>query len=225
MKRYEKNIGTLSLDEFLSLRRSKVCVVGCGGLGGYVIELLARLGVGYLTVVDKDVFEESNLNRQILCELNSLGKSKALVAKERLKNINPEVEVQAMVTEINLKNGKEILRGHDLVIDALDNAEGKKFLEELAEALEIPLVHGAVAGWFGQVACIFPGDRLLKTLYLSKTFGIEKEIGVPSFTPALIASFQVSEAIKILIKRGEVLRKKVLLVNLLKNEIEVIEFN
>ncbi len=224
MKRYEKNFGILSLEEFQLLRKSKVCVIGCGGLGGYVIELLARLGVGFLTVVDKDIFEESNLNRQIFCSISSLGKLKALVAKERLKEVNPEVEVRAVVAELNLKNGKNILEGHDLVIDALDSIEGKKLLEELCENLKIPLVHGAVAGWYGQVACIFPGDRLLRTLYSFKPFGIEKEIGVPSFTPPLVASFQVSEALKILIKKGETLRKKLLLIDLLKGEVEIIEF-
>lgn len=225
MKRYEKNFGTLSFDEFLILRNSKVCVVGCGGLGGYVVELLARLGVGFLTLIDKDLFEESNLNRQIFCDLESLGKFKVLVAKERLKRINPEVEVKAIVGELNWETGEHMLKGHDLVIDALDNVEGKKLLEELCDKLRIPLVHGAVAGWYGQVACIFPGDQLLKTLYRSKTSGIEKEIGVSSFTPSLIASFQVSEALKILINRGEILRNKILFIDLLKNEIGFIEIN
>lgn len=224
MERYVKSIGTLSLEEVEFLRKIKVAVAGCGGLGGYVVELLARLGVGFLTLVDKDVFEESNLNRQLFCDLNSLGKFKVLVAKERLKIVNPEVEVNAIIAELNFKNGKNFLKNHDLVIDALDTPQAKKLLEEICEDLNIPLVHGAVAGWYGQIATIFPGDRLLRVLYFSKTSGMEKEIGVPPFTPSLVASFQVSEALKVLFKKGEVLRKKVLFIDLLKNEFEIIEF-
>lgn len=197
--------------------------MGCGGLGGYAIEMLGRLGIGYITAVDKDVFEETNLNRQILSDMNSLGKSKALMAVERMKLVNPEVFVNAIVDEFNFENGKDIIKGHDIVIDALDNIEGKLTLQDICEELGIPFVHGAIAGWYGQVTTVFPGDKTLKFLYKKEMRkGIEKELGNPSFTPALVASIQVSEALKVLIGRGEVLRRKVLFINTFEQEYEII---
>jgi len=210
MGRYDRNMNMLSKEENEKLKDFRVCVLGCGGLGGYAIEMLGRLGIGYITAVDKDVFEETNLNRQILSDMNSLGKSKALMAVERMKLVNPEVFVNAIVDEFNFENGKDIIKGHDIVIDALDNIEGKLTLQDICEELGIPFVHGAIAGWYGQVTTVFPGDKTLKFLYKKEMRkGIEKELGNPSFTPALVASIQVSEALKVLIGRGEVLRRKV----------------
>jgi Dinucleotide-utilizing enzymes involved in molybdopterin and thiamine biosynthesis family 2 len=165
MGRYDRNMNMLSKEENEKLKDFRVCVLGCGGLGGYAIEMLGRLGIGYITAVDKDVFEETNLNRQILSDMNSLGKSKALMAVERMKLVNPEVFVNAIVDEFNFENGKDIIKGHDIVIDALDNIEGKLTLQDICEELGIPFVHGAIAGWYGQVTTVFPGDKTLKFLY------------------------------------------------------------
>ncbi|AEM77868.1 HesA/MoeB/ThiF family protein [Thermoanaerobacter wiegelii] len=223
MGRYDRNMNMLSKEENEKLKDFRVCVLGCGGLGGYAIEMLGRLGIGYITAVDKDVFEETNLNRQILSDMNSLGKSKALMAAERMKLVNPEVFVKAIVDEFNFENGKDIIKGHDIVIDALDNIEGKLTLQDICEELGIPFVHGAIAGWYGQVTTVFPGDKTLKFLYKKEMRkGIEKELGNPSFTPALVASIQVSEALKVLIGRGEVLRRKVLFINTFEQEYEII---
>ena len=223
MGRYDRNMNMLSKEENEKLKDFRVCVLGCGGLGGHAIEMLGRLGIGYITAVDKDVFEETNLNRQILSDMNSLGKSKALMAVERMKLVNPEVFVNAIVDEFNFENGKDIIKGHDIVIDALDNIEGKLTLQDICEELGIPFVHGAIAGWYGQVTTVFPGDKTLKFLYKKEMRkGIEKELGNPSFTPALVASIQVSEALKVLIGRGEVLRRKVLFINTFEQEYEII---
>jgi len=224
MKRYSKNVRTLSIEENESLRNFRVCVVGCGGLGGFVIEELGRLGIGFITAVDGDVFDESNLNRQLLSDVNNLGFSKALAAEARMKNVNPDITITPIMKRLDKDNGMDIIRGHDVIIDALDNIESRLILEELAENAGIPLVHGAIGGWFGQATTIFPGDRTLSRLYPNGAkHGIEKELGNPSFTPALIASVQVSEALKILIKRGNLLRKKILTVDLLNLEYEIIE--
>lgn len=224
MQRYARNMKTLSLEENNSLKHFKVCVVGCGGLGGYIIEELGRIGIGSITAVDGDVFEESNLNRQLLSSVDNLGNSKAEAAEFRMRKVNPMIKVTAVCKRLDMKNGPDILAGHDIVLDALDNIESRLTLEKLAEQAQIPLVHGAIAGWFGQVTTILPGDRTLSLLYpTDESRGIEKELGNPSFTPALVASIQVAEAVKLLIRRGETLRRKLLIINLLEQEYEVID--
>ncbi|SCG82487.1 molybdopterin biosynthesis protein MoeB [Proteiniborus sp. DW1] len=223
MKRYSRNMNMLSPEENASLSKFKVCIIGCGGLGGYIIEMLARLGIGHLTVVDGDVFEESNLNRQLLSDMDSLGKSKALIAKDRINKVNPLINVKAVSERLTEDNGLEILAGHDVIVDALDNIDTRLLIQKQAEELRIPLVHGAIAGWYGQVSTIFPGDRTLDLLYSnSGSKGLEEELGNPSFTPALVASIEVSEVLKILINRGDLLRRKLLIINTLNQDYEVI---
>lgn len=222
--RYARNISTLSIDENEKLKDYKVTVVGCGGLGGYVIEMLGRIGVGNIVAVDGDVFEESNLNRQILSDSNSFGVKKALRAKERMESVNPHVKVFAVSERLTELNGLEIIQDSDVVVDALDNIETRLILEDLCEKLNIPLVHGAIGGWYGQVTTVFPGDKTLSGFYKDKILkGIEKRLGNPSFTPALVASIEVSEVIKLLIQRGENLRNKILVIDLLNQDYEVVE--
>jgi molybdopterin-synthase adenylyltransferase len=221
--RYSRNIGTLTQEENDELKKLTVCVVGCGGLGGYIIEMLGRLGIGSLIAVDGDVFEESNLNRQILSKADLMGKSKALAAKERMKAVNAEVFVEAVQKRLTLENGKAIMKDADIVVDALDNIESRLVLESLCEELNIPLVHGAIGGWYGQVTTVLPGDKTLSRIYRNKGLtGIEKKLGNPSFTPALVASVEVSEVLKLIIKRGELLSKRLLLIDLLEQEYEII---
>ena len=219
MDRYVRNIGTLTQDENQTLHDSKVLVAGCGGLGGYIIQMLARLGIGHITAVDPDVFDRTNLNRQLFADELSIGKSKALITKERIKLINPDIDILPVIEYIDTDNGEKILAGHDLVIDALDNIPSRLVIEEICKNLNIPLVHGAIAGWYGQVCSVLPGDDTLSRIYSSDiSKGIERHLGNPAFTPALVASIQVSEAVKILIKRGELLQNKLLFMDLLDNE-------
>lgn len=224
MQRYNRNFKTITHHEQEILAKSKVCVVGCGGLGGYVIEMLGRIGIGYITAIDKDSFEESNLNRQILSDMSSLGKSKACIAQERMKEINPLVIVNPVVKELSERNAESLLMGHDVVVDALDNIEVRFNLQSSAENLKIPVVHGAIAGWYAQIITILPGDRTLEKIYRKDMQkGVEKELGNPSFTPALAASIQVSEVVKLLVQRGELLRNKMLFINMLEQEYEIVD--
>jgi molybdopterin-synthase adenylyltransferase len=224
LARYSRNVATLSIEENDNLKNYKVCVVGCGGLGGYVIEMLGRLGIGHIIVVDGDVFEESNLNRQILSNTASIGFKKATKAKSRMQSINPLVKVDAITEKLTSLNGKDIIRDVNVVVDALDSIETRLMLEKLCEEENIPLVHGAIGGWYGQVTTILPGDRTLSRFYSGKDLkGIEKKLGNPSFTPALTASIQVSEVVKLLIGRGEILRDRILMIDMLEQDYEVVE--
>jgi molybdopterin-synthase adenylyltransferase len=223
-KRYIKNTKMLSESEMEKVNKSRVCVVGCGGIGGYVIEMLGRLGTGFITAIDGDVFDETNLNRQLLSDTTLIGQPKAFAAKKRMLLVNSLVEIETKVVRVTDQNAADVLQGHDLIIDAVDSIDARFLLQKYAAELNTPLVHGAIAGWFGQVTSIFPGDSTLDKLYpkdISK--GIESELGNPSFTPAMIASIQVSEALKILIGRGEILRKKVLYIDLLDHEYSIVQ--
>jgi molybdopterin-synthase adenylyltransferase len=222
--RYKRNMNMLSPEENESLRNFKVCVIGCGGLGGYVIELLGRLGIGTITAVDGDVFDATNLNRQLLSSEEILGKSKAYAAEERMKKVNSDVTVHPIQVFVTEENCGEIISGHDIVVDALDNMTARRLLEEHCEKQNIPMIHGAIAGWYGQVSTIMPGDRTLKLIYPpNENKGAETELGNPSFSPALVASIEVAEALKVLLRRGELLQRRLLTIDLLNQEYEIFD--
>lgn len=223
--RYDRNRGTVSLEEQEVLGTKSVLVAGCGGLGGTVIENLTRIGVGNITAVDGDVFDESNLNRQVLSNEEDIGKPKAQEAAEQMKIINSEVKVEPVIEFIDKDNAGKLVAGHDVVVDALDNISSRKILEAACEAENCPLVHGAIAGWNGQVAVVMPGSRIFETIYSGEDDkGSERETGNPSFTPAVIASMEAAEVIKILLNRDGVLKNKLLMVDLLNHQYETIDF-
>lgn len=233
--RFARNRGTVMAAEQELLMQKSVCIIGCGGLGGGIIENLTRLGVGRLTVVDGDVFDETNLNRQVLSNEHNLGKAKAAEAAAQMKLINSEVTINAVTDRLDEKNCAKVIAGHDLVIDAVDNINTRLLLESACEAEKITLVHGAIAGWSGQVAVIRPGDGLLHKIYdgeksaagsddLQADKGSETETGNPSFTPAVISGMQTAETLKVLLGRDGILENKMLMMDLLTHEYEIIEF-
>ena len=213
-ERYLRSLGALTEEELAQLRTKRVCVLGCGGLGGYAVELLARLGVGALTVVDGDFFARSNLNRQLLADEGTLGTGKAQTAAERVRSINPDVRVAAVPQYLTEENADELLRGHDLVIDALDSIAARRIAAAACDRLGLPLVHGAISGWCAQVAVILPGSGALEKIYPAKA-GETPAPSSLSFTPALAASVQAAEAVKLLVCRQAALQSRLLLVDLL----------
>ena len=224
--RYARNRRTLSIADQHALLGRTVAVVGCGGLGGYAIEELARLGVGRLLVVDPDRFEEHNLNRQLLSTVADLGAPKVEAAVRRVAAINPAVAVVPHQVALTAGNGAGLLAGADLAIDALDSVPARLALAEVCRTLGRPLVHGAIAGWYGHVATQLPGERIIERLYASasEARGVEQELGNPAFTPAVVASLQVAEVCKILLGVGTLLRNRQLTIDLLTMDIEVIPF-
>ncbi|MGL4607348.1 MAG: HesA/MoeB/ThiF family protein [Eubacteriaceae bacterium] len=225
MSRYERNFPAFSEDDFNKIQNATIAVVGCGGLGGYVIEMLTRVGVGSLRLIDGDIFESSNLNRQLLSSEKNLGISKAAVGKERVSVINSEVSVEAFHAFLKEENGLALLKNSDLVIDALDNVPSRFVLQTLCLKKNIPLVHGAIGGWFGQVTTIFPGDDTLSKIYSKEKKYDSKASGNPSFTPGLVASIQVSEALKIITGKEDLLRKELLYIDLLSNDFFTIKID
>ena len=222
--RYQRNRQTISGAEQLALLRSCVVVIGCGGLGGYVIEELARLGVGRIVAVDPDVFEEHNLNRQLLSTVAGLGEYKVNAAAGRVAQINPAVTLVPHCSSFDADNGRELLAGAAVAVDALDNLATRIELASACRDLGIALVHGAIAGWYGQVATQLPGEDI--SAFFSGAGdgikGVETRLGNPSFTPAVVASLQVAEVCKVLLAREETTGGRLLTCNLLEMEFEEI---
>lgn len=179
------------------LLQSRVAVIGCGGLGGSIVEMLVRLGVGNLLVIDPDFFVESNLNRQLLATTATLGRYKAEVASERCAIINPMVTLEALNQSFQSENGIQSLASCDLVFDALDSIPLRLELAEICSSLDLFLIHGAVAGWYGQTALVPPASGTMARIYQrtepeSQADGFEGSIGNLSPTVNVIAALQVA---------------------------------
>ena len=197
--RYARNIPALTEEECTLLLKKKVAVIGCGGLGGHLIDQLARIGVGSLRVVDGDVFEPSNLNRQLLSEVPLLGVSKAKAAADRVMRVNPDIEIEAATHFLTQDNAAQIIAGCDVVLDGLDNIESRKILAAACQKAGIPYIFGAIQGWMAQAAISMPWDNLIEILYPAGT--VIRDKSVLSFTPALCASMQVALCVKLLTGR------------------------
>lgn len=220
--RYQRNRNMISIPQQLKLLRSKAAVVGCGGLGGYILEELARLGVGCIAAIDHDVFEEHNLNRQLLSTIENLGRPKVEAAEARIRQINPAIRLLPVREAFSRENGAELFDGMDVVVDAVDSIPVRLELAEVCDRVKIPLVHGAIAGWYGHITTVYPGEDSVAKIYrhFKGGKGIEQKLGNPSFTPAVVASLEAAEACKVLLGEGTLLRNRKLSINLLDMEIE-----
>lgn len=208
-----RNVPSLTEDEQSALASSSAAVIGCGGLGGSVIELLARTGIGAITAVDPDVFEETNLNRQLLSTRATLGTSKADAACRRMRDIDPNIRAVAIKARLDEKNARDIVRGHGVVIDALDTFAARLTLEAACADEGITLVHGAILEWQAQVAVIAPGSGALSRLYEGAPDEPASKSTL-SFVPAFCASLQVCEAVKVLVGRAPISSSSLLIADL-----------
>ncbi len=215
-KRYDRNHPVLSEEDQQNLKRAKVLVIGCGGLGGYVIESLARIGVGNLTVADADVFEVSNLNRQLLSSEKNLGESKAGAALKRVHDVNSEVNIEAIAERITDSNIAELLKNTDVIIDAVDNYKTRLLLAKAAGKAGVPLIHGAIAGWTARVYTLYPGDDMMEFFCAGDEVNFAGNL---PFMAALCASIQTAEAVKILLGEGKN-EKKLIEIDIKNNSFE-----
>lgn len=202
--RYLKNFQALSLEEQRRICAAKVLICGCGGLGGISANLLARVGVGCLRLIDRDNFVISNLNRQWACDTKQLSRPKALVAAEQIRVINPLIDLDVYQEALKEDNVGQLVQGTDLVLDALDNLETRFILGKEASRQGISFIHAAVAGWWGQISTFLPGsDVNLEKIYGKKRSRdtSEETVGVLGPTAAVIGSLQAMEAVRVLTGR------------------------
>jgi len=228
-ERYSRNMGTYSLKQQAALLKSCVSVVGLGGLGGVVVEVLARMGVGTLRLIDGDTFEESNLNRQFLSTERGLRETKVGAAVARIKAINSSIEALAYPEYMNEENAVELIDKSDVIIDCLGGIKDRFVLAKASRKVGCPLVSGAIAGLAGQVTTIFPEDKGLEQVYgepdtLPAT-GVEASLGCLPQIATLVATLECSEAAKILLNHEVLFRNRILIIDLQENVFEVFQLD
>ncbi|NCA97325.1 MAG: ThiF family adenylyltransferase [Bacteroidia bacterium] len=219
----EKNTGVINKETLQRIKSLRVLVVGVGGLGGHLANHLARLGVKSLHLIDFDVFQPSNINRQLFSSSSNLGKSKVQVVGDAVRSIREDVKV--IVHESRIESiDKQIWKEVDIVMDAVDSIKMKQYLEDKAAEYGLPLIHGAVAGFYGQVGIIMPGSNVLKRLYDDQSKGLEAELGCPTFIPSIVAGMMISELVKFLQEDKNALINRIMMIDVANPDYQTITF-
>jgi adenylyltransferase/sulfurtransferase len=206
IERFSRQILALGIELQERIQNLRVTIVGCGALGTAVAEILARLGVKKIRLVDADIVELSNLHRVHLFDENDIGKPKVIACAEKIKAINSNVEVEAIIDAINSDNVEEIIRNSDFVFDGLDNLYTKLLLNDACVKTRIILIHGGISNEYGSVKLIVPFLTSCLSCFIeySSTDDLDtcNILGTTPMIVSLTASLQVQLMINYL--RGEV---------------------
>ena len=225
-QRYLRNMGSLGFGGQLKLLQSAALLLGSGGLGGTIAQLLARMGLGKLMIADGDSFSEDNLNRQAFSSEENIGARKVEAARQSVSRINAATQVEVFDGFVKETEISSLLQGVQVAIDALDNMPSRFMLERACKEAKVPLVHGAVAGFSGQIMVIFPEDAGFQAIYgnaqNTPEKGIEIELGNLAGIVSAVASLQVQEVIKILTGIGRPFRNRLLFLDSLNGAAEII---
>lgn len=210
LNRYIRQFSLIGREGQDKLKRAKILIAGAGGLGSPIATYLALAGIGRIVVVDDDIVSVSNLNRQTLHWSSDVGREKITSAQEKIRAMNPYVEVETISCKIEEDNVTGIVGDADLIVDALDNFPARYFLNSVAVKRHIPFFHGAVRGFHGQVMTVIPHQTACLRCVFPQTppAEISPVIGV---TPGVIGSIQATEVIKYLTGKGELLTNRLLL--------------
>jgi molybdopterin/thiamine biosynthesis adenylyltransferase len=209
-RRYQRNAQALRPREQARLTMARVLLVGCGGIGGYVLEFLARAGVGTILVCDPDRIEPDNSNRQLLATSGTLGRFKVQAACEHACESNPLVAVESFPEEFHAGMFKDV----NVAVDCLGGATNRKKLQAMAATTNTPLVSASVAGWTALLSTTFPGETGLAEFMNEKQAGNELMQGIPGPTAGFAASLQATEVLRMLTGHMPALRGTLLLADL-----------
>ena len=232
MSRYNRHIilseiGQTGQDK---ISNAKILVIGAGGLGCPVLQYLTAAGVGAIGIIDFDVVEESNLQRQILFGTSSLGQNKAVAAKKRLEDLNDSISIIAYTEKLTNQNAIQLFNQYDIIVDGSDNFETRYLVNDACIIANKPLVFGAIYKFEGQVSvfnyqngpsyrCLFPNPPEKDTVPNCS------EIGVLGVLPGIIGSMQANEVLKIILGIGNVLSGKLLCYNALTSNTSILKIN
>ena len=195
------------------LKQSHVAVVGLGGLGSPASMYLASAGIGHLTLVDCDLVELSNLNRQVLYWEEDIGEKKPFSAARKLAKLNPTINITPIFEKITEDNVRGIIKGANVVIDGMDNFEARFILNSGCVAEGIPFVHGGIYGFLGEITTIIPRETPCLACIFPTAPKMDVVFPVFGTTPAFIAALQVAEGIKLLGGFGDLLSNRMLYIN------------
>lgn len=221
MERYDRQIILLGVENQKRLKDSRILVVGAGGLGSAALNYLAVAGIGNIILIDNGIVELSNLNRQILYSEEDLGKPKAKIACEKLRKLNPEINIECLEDTFTYELGEELIKKVDIAIDALDSWEPRFILNKLCVKYRKPFVHAGIEGWYGQITTIFPGKGPCLYCLIRKARSREK-IPVIGVTPGVLGVLEAAEAIKVILGIGEPLIGRLLIVDLYTMDFKII---
>jgi len=222
LERYSRQVMLFGETGQEKLKSATVVIAGVGGLGCPVATYLTAAGVGHLRIIDHDVVERTNLNRQILHWDKDIGVAKTESAGEKLRAINPDIVIETAKVTIDEETAPGLIKDADVIVDAMDNYPTRYLLNRMACKFGIPLFHGAIRGFDGQVTTIIPG----KTACLSCIFpkAPPKEIfPVIGVTPGVIGMIQANEVLKYLLGTGELLENRLLVWDGLRSVLETIQ--
>ena len=201
-KRYARQMLTFGEEGQERLKSASVLVAGAGGLGTVISLYLAAAGIGHLRIIDCDVVEPSNLNRQILHWSGDIGRPKTASVADKLAALNPLIRIEAIIARITEENIEGMARGCDLIVDAMDNVPTRHLLNRAAVAQKIPFVHGAVRGFFGQATTMIPGKGPCLRCFFPESSPREV-FPIVGAACGVIGSIEVAETIKLLTGKGE----------------------
>ncbi|MHA1409600.1 MAG: HesA/MoeB/ThiF family protein [Candidatus Odinarchaeia archaeon] len=210
--RYDRQlkIENWGIEKQIKLKNAKIVVIGAGGLGSPAAIYLTAAGVGNILLVDNDKYELSNLNRQILATTEDIGKNKAEVGAEKLRALNPEINIESLTTTLNENNIKEIIKDATVVLDALDNWKTRFLINQYCVQSDIPLIHGGVTELGGQVITIIPKKGPCLNCLFKNVPEEKKGFAVVGVTPGIIGTIQALEAIKLITGIGTTLWNRIL---------------
>lgn len=217
--RYDRQImiDGLGVEGQERLKRARVFIAGAGGLGSPISIYLTVAGVGNLRIVDRDTVELSNLNRQILHWDRDIGHTKASSAREKLRQMNPDIEVETIETTIAEDNLPHLVEGYDLIVDAMDNFPTRYLLNKMAIEKRVPLFHGGIYGMSGIVTTIIPGETPCLRCIFPEAPPPER-FPVIGVAPAVIGCIQATEVIKHIVGIGTQLTGRLLIFDGLNSE-------
>ncbi len=226
--RYQRNIEKdgITEDAQEKLKNARVIVMGAGGLGSGVIMNLAALGVGQIKIIDGDIIEESNFNRQIIHKYRNIGRAKVISAKDWIQEFNPEIKVELDKIRVNELNYFNIIQNYDIIIDCFDSYEAKYMLNEIVVRHKKVLIHGGVQGFRGQVTTIVPSKTGCLACVMQKPKFFKEEI-FASLSPVVntIAALEAQEAMKVITGLGEPLLNRMLIFDGEKTEFKILSYS
>ena len=228
-QRYRRHIllDEIGIEGQERIAASNVLIVGAGGLGSPVITYLAAAGVGHIGVVDGDIVELSNLQRQVVFSTFDLGRKKAVAAGERIKEINPDVRVEVYDEFLSLENAGDLIGQYDFVCEGSDNYATKLLVNDTCVKKGKPFTIGSLSRFEGQVMTHTDGSACWRCLYGAAPEQSEKEpveLGVLGSVPGIIGAVEATEAIKFIVGSGKLLTNRLLSFNALTMETNVFEF-